>query len=317
MTLVNFRVDLSVYRGPLDLLLYLVRKHEVDVTEIALAGVTKQFIEHIEVLQQIDVDAVGEFLEMASTLMELKSRLVLPHGGEEVEAEADPADDLVQRLLEYKKFRDAASMLDEQSRNWQQHYPRLVDGLPTRSVDKTQQPIHEVELWDLVSAFGRIIRENQVAHPANIVYDDTPLQTHMRRIHGRLVEHGKVSFSEMFEPGMHKSAMIGVFLAILELVRHHRVETEQSSMHGEIWVLQGEEFQDSFDAVQIDSVFEAAGDDAAEADAAEAEATGDGTLDANAGNERAPAGQDSATASNKGQQPTSNDGERPPRASLH
>lgn len=256
MTLVNFRVDLSVYRGPLDLLLYLVRKHEVDVTEIALAGVTKQFIEHLEVLQQIDVDAVGEFLEMASTLMELKSRLVLPHGGEEVEAEASPTDDLVQRLLDYKKFRDAASMLDEQSRNWQQHYPRLVDGLPPQSVDPTQQPIQEVELWDLVSAFGRIIRENQVQQSANIVYDDTPLQTHMRRIHGRLVDHGKVSFSEMFEPGMHKSAMIGVFLAILELVRHHRVETEQSDTHGEIWVLRGETFQESFDAVHVDSVFE-------------------------------------------------------------
>ncbi|MBM4004269.1 MAG: segregation/condensation protein A [Planctomycetes bacterium] len=252
----TFRVDSKIFRGPLDLLLYLVRKQEVDVTELSLAGIARQYQEYLEVLQILDIDAVGDFLEMTSTLVELKSRLVLPHGGEEVDALTDPAYDLVDRLLEYKRFRDAASMLDEQSRNWQQHYPRLVDRLPARDIDRSTQPIREVELWDLVSAFGRIIRESQAIRSANIVYDETPLRVYMERIHKRLAEQGSVSFSEFFAPGMHKSAMIGVFLAILELVRHHSVVTDQPNLHGEIWVHPGTEFEPSFDGADVQSVFE-------------------------------------------------------------
>jgi segregation and condensation protein A len=254
----TFRVDLNVFRGPLDLLLYLVRKQEVDVTELSLAGIARQYQEHLEVLQILDIDAVGDFLEMASTLVELKSRLILPHGGEEVEQLTDPANDLVDRLMEYKRFRDAASMLDEQSRHWQQHYPRLVDSLPARDIDRSTQPIREVELWDLVSAFGRIIRESQAVRSANIVYDETPLRVYMERIHKRLAEQGSVSFSEFFAPGMHKSAMIGVFLAILELVRHHSVVTDQPNLHGEIWVHPGEEFETGFDGDSVESEFEPA-----------------------------------------------------------
>ena len=248
----NFRVDLDIFRGPLDLLLYLVRKHEVDVVDIPIALVADQFIHYLDVLQEIDINSVGDFLEMASTLIEIKSRLVLPHGGEEVEQLDDPRDDLVQRLLDYKKFRDAASMLDEQSRHWQQHYPRLTDDLPPRDIDPAGQPIHEAELWDLVNAFGRIIRESQAVQPASIVYDDTPIHVHMQRIHDRLVSHSRAAFSEMFAPGMHKSAMIGVFLAILELVRHHSVETRQDDTHGEIWILRGDRFNPSLSLAEVD-----------------------------------------------------------------
>src|SRR5687768_15570109 len=97
----DFRVDLAMYRGPLDLLLYLVRKHEVDLADLPIAPITQQYLDYLEVLQQLDVNAAGEFLEMASTLAEIKSRLVLPHGDEEVETLEDPRDELVERLLEY------------------------------------------------------------------------------------------------------------------------------------------------------------------------------------------------------------------------
>jgi segregation and condensation protein A len=202
----NFRVDLETFRGPLDLLLYLVRKHEVDVTDIPIALIAEQFLAHLNVLEQLDVNDVGDFLEMASTLIEIKSRMVLPRGGEEVEELDDPREELVQRLLEYKKYKDAASMLDEQSRAWQQRYPRLANDLPPRRTDLSDQPIHEVELWDLVSSFGRIIRESKAVKPSNIIYDETPIQVYMQRIHSRLVENRRVAFSEMFAPGMHKSA---------------------------------------------------------------------------------------------------------------
>src|SRR5690606_35779852 len=214
----SFRVDLPIFRGPLDLLLYLVRKHELDVAEIPLAHIADQYCEYLEVLEQLDVDAVGDFLEVAATLLEMKSRLVLPQVEETADLIEDPRDELVHRLLEYKRFRDAASMLEERSRQWQQHYPRLANDVPPREQRLASQPIHEVELWDLVSAFGRVIRDSRAARPSSIVYDDTPIHVHMQKIHARLVEHGRVSFSEMFTAGMHKSAMIGVFLAILELV---------------------------------------------------------------------------------------------------
>ncbi len=224
VTAMDFRVQLDTFRGPLDLLLYLVRKHEVDLSDLPIAHITEQYLLHLEVLQQLDVNEVGDFLDLASTLIELKSQAVLPRGGEVTEPWDDPRDELVERLLEYKRYKDAASMLDERSRDWQQHYPRLASDLPPREVDPAGQPIHEVELWDLVSALGRILRDSQSTRPATIVYDDTPIHVYMRRIHERITQHQRAAFSELFEPGMHKSAIVGVFLAILELVRHHNGE---------------------------------------------------------------------------------------------
>lgn len=262
----NFRVDLDTFRGPLDLLLYLVRKHEVDILDIPVAVIAGQYCEYMEVLAAIDVNAVGDFLEMASTLAEIKSRLVLPHGGEEEATLEDPRDDLVQRLLEYKQYRDAASLLEDQSRDWQQRYARLVDDLPPRDMPPDEQPIQEVELWDLVSAFNRIIRESQVVAPTNIVYDDTPIHVYMGRIHERLVRAGRAAFSEMFVPGMHKSAMIGVFLAVLELVRHHSVVTDQPEPHGEIWILPGDTFQADVSLAHVDTYDHRPAEEAAASD---------------------------------------------------
>jgi segregation and condensation protein A len=238
----DFRIELDTYRGPLDLLLYLVRQHELDVREVPIALIAEQYLKYLETLQALDVNAVGEFLEITSTLIEIKSRVALPHAAEEGEPLEDPRGQLVEQLLEYKKYKDAASMLEEQSLQWQKRYPRVADDLPPRRIDPGDQPIHEVELWDLVSAFGRVMRDNRVAQPSSIVYDETPIHVHMRRIHERLLERGRVSFSEMFHSGVHKSALISGFLAILELVRHHSVRTEQDEGQGEIWIVPGVNF---------------------------------------------------------------------------
>lgn len=239
----NFRINLPLYRGPLDLLLYLVRKEEVEITEIRVSVIAQQFLEYLSVLEQLSVDDVGEFIDLASTLAEMKSRQVLPHGGEDEEEVEDPRQDLVHRLLEYKRYRDAASILEERGRAWQQRYARLGQDAIASEEDPAAQTLHELELWDLVSAFGRIIRESQSPPPPNIIYDDTPLHVYMQRLHELMVQNGRVAFSELFEAGMHKSAMIGVFLAVLEMVRHHSVRTEQTDVHGEIWVLPGENFR--------------------------------------------------------------------------
>jgi segregation and condensation protein A len=247
----SFRVDLEIFRGPLDLLLYLVRKHELEIADIPIAQITDQFLEHLSVLETMDVNAVGDFVEMASTLMEIKSRMVLPRCGEETEELGDPREELVERLLEYKKYKDAASMLEERGRAWQQRLGRLADDLHERRVDPADRPIQVVELWDLVSAFGRIMRDSQAVRPSSIVYDDTPIQVYMEQIHRRLAGRGRAAFSEMFSPGMHKSALIGVFLAILELVRHQCVRAEQDGMHGEIWIIPGPNFGASLDPANV------------------------------------------------------------------
>jgi len=236
----SFRVDLGIFRGPLDLLLYLVRKHELEIVDIPVAPIADQFLEHLAVLEQLDVNAVGDFLEMASTLVELKSRLILPQGDEVTEEVDDAREQLVRRLLEYKQFKDAASILDERARDWQERFPRLTNDLAGLKRDLAEEPIRELELWDLVSAFGRLIEQHQANQPSNIVYDDTPIHVYMERIHDRLGTQSRLAFTELFQPGMHKSTLIGMFLAILELIRHHGLHAEQSEMFGEIYLVREE-----------------------------------------------------------------------------
>jgi len=235
----RFRVQLDMFSGPLDLLWYLVRKHELDVLDIPIAMVTEQYLELITALEQIDVNAVGDFLEVATRLMEIKSKQMLPRH-EEIETEEtieDPRQDMVQRLLEYKKFKDAASMLEERGHDWQQRYARRVNDMPTAKLKPDQQPIQEVELWDLVSAFSRVIRDSAEARPSAIRYDDTPIEVTMDLIRARLAKEPRLAFTSLFTERMVKSQLVGIFLAILELIRHHHVQVEQEDLFGEIWVV--------------------------------------------------------------------------------
>jgi segregation and condensation protein A len=237
----RFRVQLDMFSGPLDLLLYLVRKHELEVLEIPLARVAEQYLEILAVLEQIDVDAVGDFLEVASQLMEIKSRMMLPRH-EEIEEEPvdDPRHELVSRLLEYKKYKEAAGRLEERAREWQLRYERRVNDLNESPRDPAEQPIHEVELWDLVSAFSRVMREKAAAKTTKIRYDDTPIEVHMAWIEERLTAEGRLTFASLFEAGMHRSRMVGLFLALLELIRHRRAAVDQAELFGEIWVMRPE-----------------------------------------------------------------------------
>ncbi|MHC4403287.1 MAG: segregation and condensation protein A [Planctomycetota bacterium] len=249
----DFRVDLDVFRGPLDLLLYLVRKHELEIVDIPIATITDQYLEYLAVLEQLDVNAVGDFLSMASTLVEIKSQQVLPRA-DEVDGDLDdPRRELVERLLQYKEYRDAASMLEERSRWWQERFPRLSSDLPPRERNLAEEPIHEVELWDLVSAFGRIIRDTESVKPSNIVYDDTPIHVYMTRIDNELAKRGRLAFTELFDRGMHKSKLVGIFLAVLELVRHSRVRVEQNSAFGEIWLLPRRDAAGPLDLAKVDN----------------------------------------------------------------
>jgi segregation and condensation protein A len=268
----NFRVDLEAYRGPLDLLLYLVRKQEVEIVDLPLATIVDQYLAHIEVLERLDIDGIGEFLEVAGMLIEIKSRMVLPHADEVEEPLDDPKQDFVKQLLEYKQFRDAASMLEDRSRGWQEHFARMTVDRP-RGDRLEREPLEEVELWDLVSAFARIVRENQGGPQANILYDDTPIHVHMERIARLLNERGQLALGELFEPGMQKAKLVGMFLAVLELARHHSVKTEQQNLFGEIYVFPGAEGRVSVDIEAADAYDHPTTDEAVAAQQVSAAAT--------------------------------------------
>ena len=254
----DFRVDLEVFRGPMDLLLYLVRKHEVEIVDIPISTITEQFLEYLTILEQIDFGAVGDFVAVASTLIEIKSREVLPRSDEVDDQLEDPREELVRRLLDYKKYRDAATMLEERSRQWQQHFGRLANDVPSLERDLAGEPIREVELWDLVSAFGRVIRDSVSARPSSIVYDDTPIHVYMTQIHQRLRRQGHLAFADLFAEGMHKSTMVSIFLAVLELVRHARVRVDQNELFGEIWLLLRDDSGDETDFSEADNYEHAA-----------------------------------------------------------
>lgn len=241
----TYRVELENFSGPLDLLLYLVRRTEVSVVELPIATITSQFLSFLEVLKFLDLDVVGDFVVLASTLVELKSRQVLPHEIEpeqnEPDAETDARSELISRLLEYKRYKDAATALEERAVEWQRRYPRLADDRPEVSRDHAADPIREVELWDLVSALSRVLQKKHVEETSAIRYDETPIAVYADRIAQRVRELGRVPFSEFFEHANERSRIIGIFLSILELVRHHRFRAEQPDAYGEIFILPPEE----------------------------------------------------------------------------
>ncbi len=239
MTTAQYKVELQIYSGPLDLLLYLIRRNELDILDLPVATITSSFNEFLDVLELIDLDLVGDFLVMASTLAEIKSRMVLPRAEEEEIAEVidDPRSDLIQQLLEYKKFKDAANALEEHAAEWQERYPRLSDERPKSGKDPAEDLIKEVELWDLVSALARVVKRKEVEEESSITYDDTPISTYVERIGARVRQEGKLAFSAFFEGEKLRSRITGIFLAILELLRHHHFRADQPEDYGEIWIM--------------------------------------------------------------------------------
>jgi segregation and condensation protein A len=237
-----YRVELDFFKGPVDLLLYLVRRDELDVRELAIGPLTKQFLKFIDVLEFLDLDMVGEFVVMASTLAEIKSRLILPDPEgealpEEVLADNDPRSDLIKQLLEYRKYKQAASVLEEHAAEWQERYPRLSNDRPQVGKEPAADLIKEVELWDLVSALARVIEKKVIDEESSIRDDDTPISVYVDRIGTQVRSEKRVAFTSLFDEANQRSRIIGIFLAILELLRHHAFRAEQQDDFGEIWVL--------------------------------------------------------------------------------
>lgn len=254
----TFLVDIEQYSGPLDLLMHIVRREEVSLAEIPLAVITEQYVLYLEVLSEMQIDDVGDFIEIASMLIEMKAKQSVPsseEAAEETEAEIDTSPgELVSRLIEYKRIRDAASILDEQGQRWQLRYARQANDLPPRKTEIGQQAIETIEVWDLVSAFGRILRERTPPATTNVIYDDTPIHTYMEQIHGLVCEQERVELTSLFEAGMHKSTLVALFLATLELTRHYGLSTDQAAAAQPLYLVAGEHFKRELDVHKVDNL---------------------------------------------------------------
>ncbi len=230
-----YKVQLDAFHGPLDLLLYLVKKEEVDVMDISIASLADQFLAYLLTVRELDVEFAGEFLVMAATLMEIKSRALIPQPetpAKESDA-VDPRRELVRQLLEYRQFKDAAAKLEEQADRHASRYARIPS---EESVLPGAPPVRSVELWDLVSAFARLLRETQTNRPQTVVIDDTPQHIYETRILAALAERGEMDFVDLFERPFHKLRLIGIFLALLELIKSGRVTLSQDEPFGPIRV---------------------------------------------------------------------------------
>ncbi len=230
----DYRVELEVYNGPLDLLLFLIRREEVDIQDIPVARVTAQYLEYVSLLQVLDPEGVSEFLVMAATLVEIKSRMLLPRPPvDEAEEElGDPRFELVRQLLQYQRFKQAARGLGAAADEHHRRHPRVPAVAPG---DEDGVELDSVEVWDLFDAFRRMMDQIGRTGPTHKVsVDDTPVTLHAEDMLDSLQRAGGVQrFDDIFT-GRSRGEMIGLFLALLELIRQRRVRASQDAQFAPI-----------------------------------------------------------------------------------
>ena len=250
----EYRVRLEAFEGPLDLLLYLIRRAEVDITNIPISAIADQYMQHLSAIDRIDIDLAGEFLVMAATLMEIKSRMLSPvaaavegDSGQAATVDgADPRAELVEQLLAYKRYRDAAEALESRKLDWERRFPAGragIDDERLREAIEAQQEdldLEDLSLTDLVQAFSRIVATvnfDRLGEHA-VTYDDTPIELHAEDLLDRLKRETSGGSATMpltaVFAGRRRGEMIGLFLATLELVRRCAVTLRQDTPGGEI-----------------------------------------------------------------------------------
>ena len=229
----DYRVNLDIFAGPLDLLLYLVRKEEVDIYDIPIAKITDQYICYIELLKSLDIDLAGDFLVMAATLMQIKSAMLLPKAEIDQFQDddlSDPRRELIRQLLEYKKFKDAANLLNAVADEQKERFPR--PGTIVELLKPDAEPeidIEQVSIWDLLEAFDLVCKATGTASDIRSIKDDTPIDLYQIEILHRLQTEGPMTFERIFESKTNRVVMIGLFLALLELIREKLAWVEQAS----------------------------------------------------------------------------------------
>lgn len=232
----EYQVKFEVFEGPLDLLLYLIKKEEVDIYSVNLTKLATQFIEYIEMMREFDLEIAGEFLVMASTLMYIKSRELLPVEQqaqvEEEEDNTDPRWELIRQLVEYKKFKDAAAQLQTLEARQEGVFPRLPIK-PEFEEEKIAK--QDISVFDLLNAVNAVLKRFEKRDNPREIYEDKWTVSEKIEHIVRVMEKGAaVRFSELFEDAMSRSEVVCTFLALLELIRLKQLVCGQSSDFGEI-----------------------------------------------------------------------------------
>lgn len=238
----TYKVKLEVFEGPLDLLLYLIKKEEIDIYDIPIAKITDQYLEYLELMKLLDLTIAGEFLVMAATLIHIKSKMLLPPEqteGEEKE-EGDPRAELVRRLLEYKKFKEAAAELSQRESS-QKHFFARVGSASAQEAAGTEDEFFEASLFDLITAFTKVLKDipKEVFH--EVIKDEFTVSEKIHDILHVLVEKNKMFFTDLFKAAKSKFEIITIFLALLELIKIKEVVVLQPAPFAEIEIIKNTE----------------------------------------------------------------------------
>jgi segregation and condensation protein A len=235
-----YPVRLDNFEGPLDLLLYLIRKHEIDIYDIPIALITQQYLEYIDLMQELNLDVAGEFLVMAATLIHIKSRMLLPRPDPAQEdAEEDPREALVRRLLEHQKFKAAAELLHERETLRSAQWTR-PDGPIVQIAGEAPEPEIEVDLFSLISAFRAVIERARQRPKVYLPGEQIPIEDRIEQLLARLSETEACGFDDLFADMQTRSGMIVTFLALLEMIRLKLIRVFQSGAVGGIRVYKRE-----------------------------------------------------------------------------
>jgi segregation and condensation protein A len=237
----EYKVQFEVFEGPLDLLLYLVKKEEVDIYEVNLTKIATEFIRYIEMMRELDLDVAGEFLVMASTLMYIKSRELLPvdqqvEAPEEEEDAEDPRWELIRRLVEYKKFKDVASRLQEREVQQENIFPRQP-GKPQIAEPDAPPPRPQVSIFDLINAVNAVLKRFQQQEVRDIFQDKWTVSEKIEVLLRTLSERAALKFSELFAAATSRTEVVVTFLAMLELIRLKQLIITQPEPFAEIEIL--------------------------------------------------------------------------------
>ncbi len=225
----QYPVRLDNFEGPLDLLVHLIRRHEIDIYDIPIALITEQYLEYLELMQELDLDVAGEFLVMAATLIQIKARMLVPRpeAAEEEEDAGDPRDALVQRLLEHEKYKAAAELLHERQTERSAQWTRPDN----RVADIAGQPIEreiEVDLFSLLQAFQAVMARARERRPLELPEELVSIERRIEQLNARLSETEACGFEDLFEGDRSRSELVTTFLALLEMVRLKLVRLFQS-----------------------------------------------------------------------------------------
>ncbi len=227
-----YEVKLEIFEGPLDLLLYLIKKEDMDIQEIRISQITEEYLGMINMMKDLNLEIAGEFLVMASTLLQIKAKGLLPKEalGLEINEGPDPQAELMAKLLEYQKFKEAANFLAEKEFAARDVFYR--NQIPTFS----DEDMHlEVTLFELLDAFRGVLR-NAGDEVKELIYEEIPLEQKIREILDLIDAKGALAFSEIFRPNHPRRQLIVTFLALLELIRLKQIIAKQTEDFGEIMI---------------------------------------------------------------------------------